>query len=137
MISQALVLGLETLFGLDIDENKEYELGQDFRAILERSPDVTNSIARYFEHYRMGDELVSGGALVDKAREESKAVDVIARELIDAMDPADFVAMPKSDLDRLVADMIAAGRLPSTVADVDIDVDDLQDRLIELQKGLS
>ena len=139
MISQALVLGLETLFGLDIDENKEYELGQDFRQILEKNPDVTNSIARYFEHYRMGDELTAGDdgmAAPDVAGSDLEVMlNLIAIEIADTMDAADLVAMPKSELDRLIDDMIRQGDLDPMAASANIDADDLHSRVQEIQGG--
>ncbi len=124
MISQALVLGLETLFGLDIDEKKEYDLGQDFRQILEKNPDVTNSIARYFEHYRMGDNLVSddesAGAVFgmpgDKPEADSGDKSDYYREEIlrqvgsEVYNSMDSISLKRDDLRRLIDDMIAAGR---------------------------
>lgn len=141
MISQALVLGLETLFGLDLDENKERELGEDFKRILEKDPDMTNSIARYFEYYRLGDSLISGDddgmAAPGVAGSDLERIhELIATEVADTMDAADFVAMPKSELDEIIRLMIRHGALDPMAASANIDVDDIHTRVQEIQGTL-
>jgi hypothetical protein len=63
MLAHGLVLGAETIFGIDLSEADEYEYGQDFRAILEKYPDILNRLGEIYMEIRLGPVQPEGPAM--------------------------------------------------------------------------
>lgn len=138
MISNALVLGIEALFGRDLSEDDEYELGQDFRRELEDHPDLTNKLAKHFESFRMGSshpepsEAEYGSHIDFTAADRAEILDQVAATVYDTMDSGGLNAI---ELDRIVDAMIKANEIDEDHWHKSaIDVDEVRDRVVEIEE---
>jgi hypothetical protein len=132
-ITNCLVLGIESNFGVNLPEGQETELNMKFKGVLEEYPGLIKELEPTFKHYLQ--------QLNDKLKSKSQAdgadfIDAIAREVADIMDSDDLVTMPKSQLDRIIDDMIADDDLSPAAASANIDMDDLYVMVREIQGGI-
>jgi len=54
MMVGVIMAGIQTLTGKDLDEDEEYEFGQEVRHILENNIDTTSALASVFMEIRSG-----------------------------------------------------------------------------------
>ena len=149
ILSQALVAGFETLFGENLSKEDEYEHSQDFRTILEKNPEVTNKLHAVF--MEMGPDNVnsdddeSAGAVFGMPRDKPEAdsgdkSDYYREEILrqvgsEVYNNMDSTSLKRDDLQRLVGDMIAAGRFSQEDYDAaDINWIDVVERVEEFER---
>ena len=71
MMVGVIMTGMQTITGQDLDEDEEYEYGQEVRYLLEKNIGTTNALADVFMEIRSGETKTS---LVSREPEPTKTV---------------------------------------------------------------
>ena len=108
MLAHGLVVGAEQIFGVDLSEADEYEYGQDFRAILEKNPDMLERLGKIYEEIRVGNREI-----------ETRAPSLTRAELLDlavkGMNMAGFGELTEEDFRAVKEELLEIGADPDLV----------------------
>ena len=107
-LAHGLVVGAEQIFGIDLSEADEYEYSQDFRAILEKNPDMLELLGEIYKEIRFGNREIETSA---PPLTRSELLDIAAKR----MDTAGFGELTEEDFEAVKEALLEDGMDPDLV----------------------